>query len=74
MSHAEHSPGERPFTVEVAGGLGDLELALVRVDDLGTVTFAGPPLASDSTIDLYADLHVRGLTVVFAPGERETGG
>lgn len=40
--------------------IGDL---LARVADLGTVVLAGPPPAGGVELDLYRDVHVRGLTV-----------
>lgn len=36
---------------------------LARVADLGVVVLAGPPATEDVELDLYADLHVRGLTL-----------
>jgi hypothetical protein len=57
--------GESPRTVvDTTGELGELERLLERVDDLGTVVLAGPAVPSDSTIDFYAEVHVRGLTLV----------
>ncbi|HVE69472.1 MAG TPA: hypothetical protein VNB64_12915 [Solirubrobacteraceae bacterium] len=52
--------------VETTGTVAEVQRALERVDDLGTVVLAGAPVAPDSTIDLYADAHVRGLTVIAA--------
>jgi hypothetical protein len=71
----EHgSPSGRPRTVvDTTGDLAKIERLLARVADLGTVVLAGPPLAPEGTIDLYSDVHVRGLTVIAlaAPGEGE---
>jgi D-arabinose 1-dehydrogenase-like Zn-dependent alcohol dehydrogenase len=44
---------------------------LTRLADLGTLVLAGPPAPEPPALDLYADLHVRGLTVVgIAPRPR----
>jgi threonine dehydrogenase-like Zn-dependent dehydrogenase len=64
---ADRAPptGEAPETViETSGRPEALERAMARVADLGTVVAAGSPPTPDSTIDLYADLHVRGLTLI----------
>jgi len=45
-----------------------------RVDDLGTVVLAGPPVDADGTVDLYADVHVRGLTVIGVVPDPDKGG
>lgn len=60
--------GGRPGTVvDTTGDLQQLEQVLQRVDDLGVVILSGPPLTEHATIELYADVHVRGLTVVCVP-------
>jgi hypothetical protein len=59
------SGSEPPCTiVDTTGELAEFEDVLARVDDLGTVVLAGPAVTSDSSVDLYADLHVRGLAIV----------
>jgi threonine dehydrogenase-like Zn-dependent dehydrogenase len=56
---------ERPTAIiETTGKPAALETALQRVDDLGTVVLAGPLPTRPLALDLYADLHVRGLTLV----------
>ena len=50
--------------VDTTGDAAELERALRRVDDLGIVVLAGPPPSEPLALDLYGDLHVRGLTVV----------
>lgn len=47
--------------------IGDL---LARVADLGTVVLAGPPPAGGAELDLYRDVHVRGLTVTGVADEK----
>ena len=56
--------------VETTGEPDVVRAALERVDDLGTVVLAGPVADAAVSLDLYADLHVRGLTVVGVPAER----
>ena len=50
--------------VESSGDTSAIEAALDRVDDLGTIVLAGPLPELPLSLDLYSDLHVRGLTVV----------
>lgn len=57
--------GRRPVAViETTGDVRVVQDALRRVADLGTVVLAGPPPPDPVALDLYADLHVRGLTLV----------
>ena len=53
--------------VETSGDGQAIQEALRRVAPLGTVVLAGPPPAGPVALDLYADLHVRGLTLVGVP-------
>jgi hypothetical protein len=56
---------ERPGTiVETTGDVAEIQAALARVQDLGLVVLAVAPAPGSRDLDLYADLHVRGLTVV----------
>lgn len=72
---APGSGDERPGTgVDTTGDIEQIELLVERVEDLGTVILAGPPVAEDATVDLYADVHVRGLTVIGVPPRGEQGG
>jgi threonine dehydrogenase-like Zn-dependent dehydrogenase len=50
--------------VETTGGAQAIRDALWRVADLGTVVLAGELEAGPVELDLYGDLHVRGLTIV----------
>lgn len=62
---ARQNADARPCAIiDTSGEEAALVAALQRVDDLGTVVLAGPQPASPLTLDLYADLHVRGLTIV----------
>ena len=62
------SDGVHPGTVVYrTGNLEQLERAMQRVDDLGMVILSGPPLPEQATIELYADVHVRGLTLICVP-------
>jgi hypothetical protein len=72
---ADRPAGERPATVvETTGELARVESLMHRVDDLGTVILAGPPVEGDATVDFYVDVHVRGLTVItVAPDPDENG-
>jgi threonine dehydrogenase-like Zn-dependent dehydrogenase len=57
--------GDAPATiVETTGTEAALRLALTRVAKLGTVVLAGPPPVEDPALDLYVDVHVRGLTII----------
>ena len=59
------APGTPPAAiVDTTGDPAALADALARVDDLGTVVLAGPPPGEPVALDLYADLHVRGLTLI----------
>ena len=59
------SSEERPGTiVETTGEVAEIQAALARVRDLGLVVLAVAPAPDAPDLDLYADLHVRGLTVV----------
>lgn len=62
-------PGARPAAIiETSGDPDAIRRALARVDDLGTVVLAGPAPTDAVALDLYADLHVRGLTLAGTPG------
>jgi threonine dehydrogenase-like Zn-dependent dehydrogenase len=50
--------------VEATGDFKRVRDALRACPDLGTVILAGPIGDSPPALDLYADVHVRGLTVV----------
>ena len=58
--------------VDTTGDLGLIADLLTRLDDLGTLVLAGPPAPEPPALDLYADLHVRGLTVVGIAPQRGT--
>ena len=68
-SRADHDRAKRPGTIiETSGEAAAIAAALQRVDDLGTIVLAGPVPAKPIALDLYGDLHVRGLTVVGITG------
>jgi threonine dehydrogenase-like Zn-dependent dehydrogenase len=57
--------GDAPATiVETTGADAELRAALSRVAKVGTVVLAGPPPLEDPALDLYVDVHARGLTVI----------
>ena len=63
-------PDIRPATIiETTGEADALLAALERVEDLGTVVLAGPVPNRPLAVDLYADLHVRGLVLLGVPPE-----
>ena len=47
--------------------MSEIESALERVDDLGTIVLAGPLPDATVRLNLYADVHVRGLTLLGIP-------
>jgi threonine dehydrogenase-like Zn-dependent dehydrogenase len=58
---AERAPAA---VIDTTGDPTAIAAALARLDDLGTLVLAGPAAPQPGALDLYADLHVRGLTVV----------
>ena len=58
--------GTPATVIETTGTTEGLREALAAVEDLGTVVLAGPSPDPDPTLDLYGDLHVRGLTIIGA--------
>lgn len=50
--------------VETTGEAAAVRAALARVADLGTVVLAGPVAPGPVALDVYGDLHVRGVTLV----------
>jgi threonine dehydrogenase-like Zn-dependent dehydrogenase len=61
LASDQASPG---VIIETTGEPAAIEGALGRVADLGTVVLAGPAVDGPIRLDLYPDLHVRGLTLV----------
>ena len=60
--------GQRPqVIVETTGEAAALEAALQGVADLGMVVIAGPSPPGPVALDLYTDVHVRGLTLAGVP-------
>ena len=57
-------PTSPATVVETTGSAAGLAAALALAADHGTVVLAGPAPSAAPTLDLYHDLHVRGLTVV----------
>ena len=63
---------EQPGTVVVTSGdVAEIQEALARVRDLGLVVLIAAPTPDAPRLDLYTDLHVRGLTVVGVPEPAE---
>ena len=58
---------------DATGDPAEVERLLGEVRDLGVVVLAGPPLPQDASIDLYTDLHVRGLTLIAGDHEGDAG-
>jgi hypothetical protein len=66
----EHA--DAPELIVEATGRPEAILSATRdVADLGTLVLAGPTDAEPLTIDLYPDVHVRGLTLVGVPSPLE---
>lgn len=65
----QQDPAAAPPTgvVVATGDPAAVAAALVRVDDLGTVVLAGAAPREPAVLDLYGDLHVRGLVLVGVP-------
>ncbi len=62
---AQAHPNSRPTAIiETTGEPAAIVSALQRVEDLGTVVLAGPCPSDAVALDLYADVHVRGLTII----------
>jgi len=75
LGAATPAEGVRPVVVvETSGEAAAIAAALARVDDLGTVVLAGLSTgAGPVALDLYADLHVRGLTLAGVPAPAGAG-
>lgn len=56
-----------PTVVETSGTREGVIAALELVADLGVVVLAGPLSEPSMDLDLYPDLHVRGITVAALP-------
>ncbi len=62
---AQPHPDAPPSAViETTGATAAIVSALRRVEDLGTVVLAGPHASKTVALDLYSDVHVRGLTII----------
>ena len=61
--------GDGPLAaiVDTSGDPERIRAALGRLDDLGTLVLAGEPLGRPLELDLYPDVHVRGLRMVGVP-------
>ena len=55
-------PGRPAAIVDTPGDAAALRAALGRLDDLGSLVLAAPP-ADTLDLDLYPDIHVRGLRI-----------
>lgn len=60
--------------VETTGDPSELARAIENVETMGTVVLAGEPLARTYDLDLYPDVHVRGLTLVGIPRVESASG
>ena len=60
------SDGRPAAIIELTGDEDSIRSALQRVEDLGVVVLAGPVPSEPLAVDLYTDVHVRGLTVIGA--------
>jgi hypothetical protein len=59
------APGDRPATVvDTTGDPGAVGAAIARLDDLGALILAGEAGGRPLELDLYPDVHVRGLHVI----------
>lgn len=59
-----HRDARPSAIIETTGEPAAVKAALQRIADLGTVVLAGPLPSQPLALDLYTDLHVRGLTLV----------
>jgi hypothetical protein len=60
--------------VETTGSPDCIVDALQRLDDLGTLVLTRETHGCDIALDLYADLHLRSLTIVGLSGWRDIAG
>jgi threonine dehydrogenase-like Zn-dependent dehydrogenase len=60
--------GRPDAVVDTTGTTAALVAALARVADLGTVVLAAPQDPDEVPLDLYPDLHLRGLVLLGLPG------
>lgn len=66
-SHDPEPRGRPAVVVETTGDPAAVVEATRSVADLGLVVLAGEPAGRDLDLNLYSDVHVRGLEVVGAP-------
>lgn len=64
LPHGDAGPAA---IIETTGESSMLAAALGRVDHLGTVVLAGPTPPEPLSLDLYGDVHLRGLVVIGVP-------
>jgi hypothetical protein len=65
LGERSSSGDSRPAAVvDCTGDRESILSAIERLDDLGTLVLVGPPLGDPVAIDLYPDVHVRGLRLV----------
>ncbi len=71
LGHPQIAGDDHPEAiVETTGDPQAIQAALERVADLGVVVLAGPAPAHGAALDLYRDLHVRGLTLLGIPPQQ----
>lgn len=58
------TPAEPNVVIETTGRAAGVQAALETVASLGIVVLAGPVPDDPPMLDLYRDLHVRGLTII----------
>jgi hypothetical protein len=61
---APRADGAPAAVIETTGDPAEIAAALQRVRDGGTVVLSGEPLSRRYDLDLYPDVHVRGLRLV----------
>jgi hypothetical protein len=65
---ADAAADDVPGTIlETTGEIAEIERAFARVRDLGTVVLVVDLEEDAPPVDLYRDVHVRGLTVIGVP-------
>jgi D-arabinose 1-dehydrogenase-like Zn-dependent alcohol dehydrogenase len=63
-SRVAAAPTGASVVIDTTGEAEQIAAALSAVEDLGVILLAGSPPAAPLALDLYSDLHVRGLRVI----------
>lgn len=69
-----HGTDPAQAAIDTTGDPAVIAGALARLEDLGTLVLTGPPAPATVVLDLYVELHVRGLTIVGIAAAAEHGG